>query len=220
MSTVPAKLTTTSYAILGLLAIQSWTTYELIRQVGRGVDRFWPRSRSRLFEEPKKLVAHGLATAIPGTVGRRPRTQYTITDRGRHALAAWLATPSHPPAMECEHLVKVFFAEHGTRDDLLSTIAGLRAWADQDLVLHSTIARAYLASLGPFPQRLPVNTLTGRYLADIADTTRRWADWATALVDSWPEEIGDAEPDRDTLNAIADMAQPRRPPVPPPAFEP
>ena len=79
MSREYGKLTTTSYAVLGLLAIKPWTTYELIQQLGRGVDRLWPRSRSKLFEEPKKLVAHGLAGASPSRLGKRPRTRYAIT---------------------------------------------------------------------------------------------------------------------------------------------
>jgi hypothetical protein len=56
-------LTTTSFAILGLLAIKPWTTYELAVQMERTLYRTWPRARSRLYEEPRKLVAHGLAVA-------------------------------------------------------------------------------------------------------------------------------------------------------------
>ncbi len=50
-------MTTTSYAILGLLAIRPWTTYELTQQMQRSLSRFWPRAESKLYEEPKKLVA-------------------------------------------------------------------------------------------------------------------------------------------------------------------
>ena len=82
-----SELTTTSYAILGLLAIQPWTTYELAVQMERTLNRIWPRARSRLYEEPKKLVQHGLATARKDKVGKRPRTIYTITPQGRTALA-------------------------------------------------------------------------------------------------------------------------------------
>ena len=54
-------LTTTSYAILGLLAVRPWSTYELTRQMDRSLGRFWPRAESKLYEEPKKLAAQGLA---------------------------------------------------------------------------------------------------------------------------------------------------------------
>src|SRR5680860_420577 len=77
------SMTTTSYAILGLLAIKPWTTYDLIQQVDRSLRRIWPRAQSKLYEEPKKLVALGFARASEEQVGKRRRTRYTITARGR-----------------------------------------------------------------------------------------------------------------------------------------
>jgi DNA-binding PadR family transcriptional regulator len=65
-------LTTTSYAILGLLAIKPWTTYELAKQMEGSLRNFWPRAERKLYEEPRKLVAHQLATVQHGTVGKRP----------------------------------------------------------------------------------------------------------------------------------------------------
>jgi DNA-binding PadR family transcriptional regulator len=205
MSTDLGKLSTTSYAVLGLLAIKPWTSYELIQQMGRGVDRLWPRSRSKLFEEPKKLLAHGLAQAEPGRIGRRPRTVYSITDAGRRALAAWLATASQPPAMESEHLVKVFFAEHGTRSDLLATLTAMRDWAAADLAQHATVARSYLAGLGPFPHRTALLALTARYLVDVATMTHAWATWAIGIVETWPDEITAAEADWATFHQVANL---------------
>ena len=78
MSRGPA-LTTTSYAVLGLLAIKPWTTHELVLQVDRSLRRIWPRAQSKLYEEPKKLVDHGFARAAEEWVGKRRRTRYTIT---------------------------------------------------------------------------------------------------------------------------------------------
>jgi len=86
MSSGP-PLTTTSYAILGLLAVKPWTTHELVQQVDRSLRRIWPRAQSKLYEEPKKLVAHGLARATDDPVGRRRRTRYTITAKGRPAAS-------------------------------------------------------------------------------------------------------------------------------------
>src|SRR5688572_20716249 len=83
-----APLTTTSYAILGLLALKPWTTYELAQQMQRALGQFWPRAESKLYEEPKKLVAHGFARSSSEMVGKRPRTVYSITPKGRRALAA------------------------------------------------------------------------------------------------------------------------------------
>src|SRR5258706_15243686 len=108
------ELTTTSYALLGWLAVRPWPIYELAAQTRRNLRFFWPRADSRLYDEPKNLVAHGLARAQKTFVGKRPRTIYSITDKGRRALAAWLGEPSAPPVLEHEALVKVFFADAGS----------------------------------------------------------------------------------------------------------
>src|SRR5262245_7322871 len=165
MSMAPA-LTPTSYAILGLLALKPWTTYELAQQMDRALGRFWPRAESRLYEEPKKLVAHGLARASSETVGKRPRTIYTITPKGRRALAQWVPTPGDGPVLECEQLIKVFFAEHATKADLLATLAGIREQSEQQLGDNARVPHAYLAGTGPFPERLPWLILVGQFLID------------------------------------------------------
>lgn len=196
-----APLTTTSYAILGLLAIKPWTTYELAQQMHRALGQFWPRAESKLYEEPKKLVAHGLARAKPEPVGKRPRTVYSITAEGRRALAAWVPTDGAGPVLEYEQMVKVFLAEHGTKEDLLATIAGARAWVDDQFAASEGIPEAYVAGEGPFPERLPWLVLSGQFLTEIVLAVERWSVWATSVVETWPDDITEAEPDWATLEA-------------------
>src|SRR5215469_8270629 len=124
-----AALTTTSYAVLGLLAIKPWSSYELTQQMDRSLGRVWPRAVSKLYEEPKKLALHGLATAATERNGGRTRTIYSITDEGRQALRTWLADPAAGPVLESEQLLKVFFADHGSTKDLLTTLGEAKQWA-------------------------------------------------------------------------------------------
>ena len=181
-------LTTTSYSILGLLAVQPWSTYELTRQMDRGLGRFWPRAISKLYEEPKKLAAQGLAVATPQQVGRRSRTVWSITDEGRRALAEWLHTPGAGPVLEFEQLLKLGFAEHGTKDDALATLAAARQWATERNADNLAAARAYQAGVGAFQQRLPQNILVGRFLSEHYRMVAEWADWATSVVEGWPDD--------------------------------
>ncbi len=46
--TVTGTRTTTSHALLGLLAVRDWTTYELAKQVKRSLSWFWPRAERKL----------------------------------------------------------------------------------------------------------------------------------------------------------------------------
>jgi DNA-binding PadR family transcriptional regulator len=187
MST-PARATTTSYAILGLLAVRSWTTYELTQQMDRSLGRIWPRAASKLYEEPKKLVALGWARATEERVGRRPRTTYSITSKGRRALARWLQEPGAGPVLEWEQLLKIQFADQGTRTDALATLAAAREWAIERNEENLAAGRAYAAGTGPFQERAAVNALNGRILTDLYAMVRDWAEWATGIVETWPDD--------------------------------
>ena len=197
-----AQLTPTSYALLGLLAVKPWTTYELAKQMDRVLNRFWPRARSKVLEEPKKLVAMGLATATKETVGRRPRTVYSITTKGRELLAAWVREPGAGPVLEFEQLVKVFFSENASREDLLSTLRDVRADSYERMSGHIQVARSVLDGRSPFPHRDAVNQLVGTFLMEFDDMVDRWAEWATGVVEQWPDDPGAAEPDLEAVEAV------------------
>jgi len=199
------ELTTTSYAILGLLGTRSWTTYELAQQMERSLRNFWPRAQSRVYEEPKRLAALGLATATRDHVGRRPRTTYTITAKGRRALRRWLADTENSgrPVLEFESLLKVFFGDQGRTVDVAANIEAMARWAAEQNAENVAFARLYRDTGGPFPDRLPVIALTGRFLTDLADMVAAWAAWAADTVASWPDDVSEAAPDMSVFERVA-----------------
>ena len=183
MSTRP--LTTTSYAILGLLAVKPWATYEMAKQLQRSLHFFWPRAESNLYAEPKRLVEAGLAEAREEWNGDRKRTVYSITDEGRDAFRDWLATPPAAQRMESEAYLRILFGNSGTKADLLAALDRLEADAALQVEHFATLGGDYARGEGPFPERIHVNALIaslgiaqGRALAD-------WARWAKAEVAEW-----------------------------------
>ena len=193
MSTPP--LTATSYAVLGLLAIKPWSSYELTQQMDRSLGRVWPRAVSKLYEEPKKLAARGLARSSTERNGRRTRTVYAITPEGRRALRDWLAEPGEGPALEFEQLLKVFFADHGTTADVLATLTAAQDWAQARCQESLAIGEQYARGDGPFPERAAVLQLTSRFLTDFYLLVGDWAAWAAGMAAGWPEDPHDASPD-------------------------
>jgi PadR family transcriptional regulator, regulatory protein AphA len=191
MSSAPA-MTATSYAILGLLTVQSWTTHELVQQVDRSLRRIWPRAQSKLYEEPKKLVAHGFARAADDSIGRRRRTRYTITRKGRRALASWVRQPGEGPVLEFEQLLKISFADSGSTADITANLAATRAWALEQNRENLATARAYLAGVGAFPERAALNQLGGRFLTDFYAMVAQWVEWAQQCVEDWPDDVRQA----------------------------
>lgn len=176
-------MTTTGYALLGLLALRPWTTYELAQQVRRSLNWFWPRAERKLYDEPKRLVAAGYATAREEFTGKRKRTVYAITDEGRAALRAWLREPSAPPTLESEAMVKVFFADGGDLDALQATLAGMEQTARERLAALEEMA----AGDYQFPERAHLSLLTMRLQQQRERTMIDWAVWARAEAARWTD---------------------------------
>ncbi|HEX4903033.1 MAG TPA: PadR family transcriptional regulator [Acidimicrobiales bacterium] len=182
-------LTTTSYALLGLLALRPWTTYELTKQVQRSLGWFWPRTERKLYDEPKKLVAAGLASAIEQRTGKRPRTVYAITAAGRRAMRAWLDEPPAPPVLEMESMVKVFFADSGTIDQLRATLDEVRTSAEQRLEQLERMIDEDEQPGYEFAGRLPINALGLRFHVDHERHLVEWATWAQEQVSAWRSPV-------------------------------
>jgi PadR family transcriptional regulator AphA len=203
------QLTTTSYAILGFLAIRPWSTYALAKQMRRTLHHIWPRAESNIYAEPKRLADLGLAKAVRESVGERPRTIYRITAKGRRAFERWLATDSSATRFESEALVKVLFGNHGSKDELL---ANLQRFADEAAAAQefwTEVATEYADGRSPFPERVHINSLFFRLMWEQAQTHERWARWAIDHVRSWP---GVATP-ADVEGALEVFRDALRPPI-------
>jgi PadR family transcriptional regulator AphA len=179
------QMTTTSYALLGLLRLRPSSTYELAKQVERSLGWFWPRTERKTYDQAKRLVEMGYATASSGTTGKRPRTMYKITPKGRRALRAWLGEPSAPPQLESEAQVRVFFADAGDLDQLNSTLTQIRAEAHRKIdLLRDLIASADDPDY-EYAQRTHLNAVSIRFQLDYHKMTAQWADWARQQTDQW-----------------------------------
>ncbi|MET7300755.1 PadR family transcriptional regulator [Embleya sp. NPDC005575] len=178
-------LTTTSYAILTLLAVQPWTPYELARQLDRSMQWLSSRSASVVYEEPKRLVQAGFATAEQSWTGRRARTHYAITPAGRDRLAEWLARRNPEPDTRESDLLRVACADQGELADLRGTLAALRADAEDRRAKVLARVDEYREDGGPFPDRLPVISLITRLFLEQAEAAARWAAWAETEVETW-----------------------------------
>ncbi len=176
---------TTSYALLGLLALRKWTTYELAKQVQRSIGWFWPRAERKLYEEPKRLVEERWAVATREMTGNRPRTVYDVTPAGRRALRRWLDQPPVPPTLEFEGMVKVFFADGGTLEQLRATLRAIAAEADTRLTELDAKAIENARGDVPFPDRLHLNNLGLRFQVDHERTIGEWARWALEQTAQW-----------------------------------
>lgn len=197
------RTATTANAILGLLALRrEWSTWDLTKQLRRNMRFFWPRAESQIYEEAKNLVGKGMARDRQSFTGRRARTSYVITAKGRKQLQQWLATPPKPTTLECEPLLRVFLGTLGSVDDLRTAIVQVRADGHAILDVGRVVGPEYLAGTAPFQDEVTVRALVLDFLSHHARMLIDWAERAEATVDGW----SDAGDDERVAQAVAMIA--------------
>lgn len=193
---------TTAHAILGLLVLRrEWSTYELNGQLRRNMRFFWPRAESRIYGEARALVDRGWAESHQVLQGRRARTIYRITRQGRDELKEWLASPPRPTALECEPLLRVFFADYAAPASTRAALQQLRDDADAILGVGRRVSAEYVAGTAPFQDQVHVRALVFDFLSHHAMMLRDWADRTEEALDSW-DSLGETERARTAIETI------------------
>ena len=107
---MPTKLTPFSYAVLILVGRSGAGAHDLVRMMRQGRS-FWTAAESQWYAEPKRLAEQGYLDAerVPGQT--RERTHYTLTAKGRKAVADWLEEPSGFIRIQNEPVVRLLGAD-------------------------------------------------------------------------------------------------------------
>ncbi len=88
------RLSQISYVVLGLVdQLGTASPYDLKRAAAAGVGHFWSLPHTQLYSEPARLAEAGYLEERRESKGRRRRL-YSLTKRGREALAEWRSTPT------------------------------------------------------------------------------------------------------------------------------
>lgn len=189
-SGVAVSLSPASHAVLGLLSLRAWTTYELTQQGQRSLRFLFPRAERYLYAEAKRLAIAGLALSEESYTGKRKSTTYSITPAGRKAVRDWLRTPPDAPVLEAEVLLRSFFGDLGRQQDLLATLESARVQAVEAQRELAGLAQSVVDGVAPFPDRNAVGALTMRFVADFHRMVEEWSTWAATEVATWDDASG------------------------------
>ena len=206
------RATSTSYAVLGLLAVRPWTAYELAQQADRSLRFFFPRAERAVYLEAKRLVDIGWAQPEQVLTGRRASTRYHISEAGRRALRSWTAEPSAAPRVESEAVLKLFI---GDRSDLSALQTIIKQTADQATQSLQELAFMAAGDLhgAAFPDRVDLNVLSMVFMSEMQRTVLQWAEWAEHAVNTLqgPDQAAKQQQTTQTLRQIANWRDERRP---------
>ena len=104
------ELNATQKAILGFIAAQPRSGYEIKRLVDLSTRYFWAASYGRIYPELKRLEKEGLIKGADASQGARNRTVYELTAKGQDVAREWISTPPEVYETRDEGLLKLFFA--------------------------------------------------------------------------------------------------------------
>ena len=204
-----AKPSQATFGLLGMLAVRSWTGYELTQQVRRSLRFVWPSSEGHLYREQKRLVDLGWASVEEEPAGERTRNRYTITDTGREALRDWLGTVPEEPHFQVEGVLRMFFGDQGTPEQLATSMQASAEMARSMLNEMLGFVDEYLEEGGPlwmlehgvsepdgdrlefhgrpmFPERLHVVALAIDVTTRLLETIHSFCNDAAGQAASWP----------------------------------
>jgi PadR family transcriptional regulator AphA len=190
------RLTTTSYAVLAQVAVHPWSTYELAQQRVRYFRYVWPRAESAIYREVKRLSSMGLLEGETEHVGKRARTIYSITEKGRAALREWLATPVSPFAMDFEALIRLFVAPLGTKDEIVATLELVLDDAREMLRFSGQITQEFLQGRAVTQDQVYIRALAIDFFISLLNMVEAWAQRTLDEIESWDDLSPDGKNER------------------------
>jgi DNA-binding PadR family transcriptional regulator len=183
----------TCFAVLGFLTLGPMSGYDIKKLVEESVDNFWSESW-QIYPALRKLSEDGLiAKQATASEGGRPRHVYSIQDRGREALAAWLREPTEPAPVRIELLLKLFFGARCDRATNREQILAYREQMVRDLERYQSINELLHRERADAAD-LPYWLLTLRFGERDRAAHIAWCDEALAVLEGLPDagsEAGD-----------------------------
>jgi DNA-binding PadR family transcriptional regulator len=170
-SSVNDELTLFSYEILGLVGSGGAGPHDLLRMAQRGRILAWA-GESQYYVEPKRLARLGYLAARKEPGKTRERTVYTLTDKGRQALADYAGAPVAVTPVKSEALLRLLICDLVGEEVTRESMATLRDdVADLRLRLDEAEERTPL-----FPHRRKYQLLVIDFLRGLLDLHDQLAD--------------------------------------------
>lgn len=168
------------HAILGFLAVQPMSGYDLRRSMASSVAHFWPADQAQIYRTLSALVADGLVDVETEAQDHRPnRRVHTIRPEGLAELDTWLAAPLEESPTREPFLLRLFLGGRlgpGPMRALLTVRIGQARVLIETLTAIETATRA--AAGHGLEARLRLATLENGLAHARAER-----DWAQALHD-------------------------------------
>jgi PadR family transcriptional regulator, regulatory protein AphA len=183
-----ARVNPTEFAILGLLAAEPRSGYDIKKEVEERLSHFWSESFGHIYPMLRRLHERGLVEMeVERQDGKPDRKVYHLTDEGRSALRDWFAEPVSPLRPRNELLLRIFLGRHAEDADLLRDVREQGARARESLSRLKAVQARIQTEAGDHPDRRYWGLVLD-YGVRVLGTLAEWSEDAEAALEAPSEE--------------------------------
>ena len=168
------------YVILGLLAHESLSGYDIKKRIEKRISNFYDISYGQIYPELARMEEHGLVAKKVEFGEKRPdRKVFSITEKGRDELRQWVSKPVEEEKVHYEILLKLFFGSQISVKDNLLNINKFRSRCSGKLLLLQMYEKELRSILGE-------NVDHGYYLVTVlfgVQVYKAYLNWAEEAVE-------------------------------------
>lgn len=187
-----------SCILLGFLAHEPMSGYDLKKRVAASVGRFWDLGYGQIYPALKEMERTGLVTAEHGRTGKGPeRIVYRITGEGRARLHAWAKQPGDRENLRFETMLKLFFGSTLGPDENIRRVDAFRERHQREL---DEILRFKENLEGILDGDHLYYYLTVLFGEKLHQASIEWADTARGLLEACTMAKGEDSGDQKTID--------------------
>ena len=163
--------------ILGLLAHEDMTGYDIKKRIDNEISFFWKGSFGSIYPALGKMMEAGYVEVTgPEFRGRREKIRYHITGQGLKVLQTWLRDSKADNDLKYETLVKLFFGGSAGRETSIRNIEQF----EKEIGVALAILKQYQKTLEKVLQEEDhiYYYLTVEFGIDTYETYLRWCEKA------------------------------------------
>lgn len=143
----------TEYAVLGLLAMQPMSGYDIKTFIAGSIGFFWQESYGQIYPALKRMRANRLVTRkISKQKGHPDRHIYEITPAGRERLSEWLAADLEAEPVRVELLLKMFFGTMAPVEDIIRNVECLLKQQQSRMKIFNNVRKHEMPQYQDLPE--------------------------------------------------------------------
>jgi DNA-binding PadR family transcriptional regulator len=177
------------YALIGLLASEPLSGYDLTRQFSESLANVWSAQHSQIYPELARLVSGGMIEQAGE--GPRGRKTYRATPAGIEALTEWMRSTTPDYDVRCDAGLRGFFLWTLPPDEAIAHL-------QQDIEVYRTHLARLEAQADAVDWTASGGARSGRITLEMGLRYYRmlieWAGWASAEIAAGALEDGGPPP--------------------------